>query len=445
MKEKLFKKGLKRRLFSVVLALAMMLGLMPGMELTVLAGPLHSWSYVANGATLTATCSDASCTLPGKKVSLTLTASSTNYSGSAVSVRFGKGEVDAWKAATGEDAPTIVYEAKTGSTLTDGKAVNIGSYTAKITVGGKTASIDFEIDKAICPIEPSYLKKKVVSPSKAGASDGKITNVTSKMEYSLDNGSTWKAITGTEITGLKAGEVLVRYKETATVKAGYIVKVTVPDGKNDTPDGDDGNVKVPEDKQNGNFEAGGIKNSVAEVKAAVLTAEDKAAIAAGKDVSVWVEVKDQTATVAKADKTKVEEKLDKNFVVGTYLDITLWKQLTDSDASRVTNVPNGKVKIGFTIPENLQKAGRTYKIVRVHNGVVEIIDATVDKNYGLTFETDKFSTYALVYFDKPAEIPTEKPAEIPETGDTTPIALYVTLLTLAGTSVLATRKRKTVR
>lgn len=49
---------------------------------------------------------------------------------------------------------------------------------------------------------------------------------------------------------------------------------------------------------------------------------------------------------------------------------------------------------------NNSSINRTYKIVRVHEGVVSILDATFDPETGeVKFETDAFSTYALVYTD----------------------------------------------
>lgn len=44
---------------------------------------------------------------------------------------------------------------------------------------------------------------------------------------------------------------------------------------------------------------------------------------------------------------------------------------------------------------------RAYYIVRVHDGKTEILSTKFDKtNNTLTFKTDKFSTYAIVYIDK---------------------------------------------
>lgn len=53
----------------------------------------------------------------------------------------------------------------------------------------------------------------------------------------------------------------------------------------------------------------------------------------------------------------------------------------------------------FAIPEELKAQGRTFMVLRIHNGEVTALDATVvDGNYAIT--TDSFSTYAVVYEDK---------------------------------------------
>ena len=243
---------------------------------------------------------------------------------------------------------------------------------------------------------------------------------------------------------------------------GYIETVADPGSKlpsnndNDGTNTDNGKVAVSEDKQAGNFSAGGIKNSAEEVKSLVLTDTDKAAIATGKDVNVWVEMKENTNTVSSADKTAIVEKLPTDYTVGAYLDINLWKQLTGSDAEKITETANGNVKIGFTVPESLQKSGRIYKIIRIHDGEATILDTTVDSNYGLTFETDRFSTYALIYTDSSdvtntGATTTSETAVTsttsPKTGDFSNMALYILALVAAAgcVCVIVGRKRQNIR
>ena len=68
-----------------------------------------------------------------------------------------------------------------------------------------------------------------VSPSKKGGSDGKITGVTTAMEYSTtpNFSSNVKPCTSTTITGLKAGTYYVRLKETDTTNAGFAAVVII--------------------------------------------------------------------------------------------------------------------------------------------------------------------------------------------------------------------------
>ena len=63
-----------------------------------------------------------------------------------------------------------------------------------------------------------------------------------------------------------------------------------------------------------------------------------------------------------------------------------------------------EIKLTVAIPEDLPEIAkgftRKYYIVRMHNGVVEYLETTLaEDGKSLSFETDKFSTYALAYED----------------------------------------------
>ncbi len=156
---------------------------------------------------------------------------------------------------------------------------------------------------------------------------------------------------------------------------------------------------------------------------------------------------DITSSVSESDKAAVSTKLPTNYTVGTYLDINLWKQISGDAASKVTKTANGTVKIGFTIPESLQKSGRTYNIIRLHDGVATLIEPSVDANYELTFETDSFSTYALVYTDSTASSSTETSATTtssPKTGETSNMAGYLVILMLGFAGFAFYKKRQNI-
>ncbi|MCR5754591.1 MAG: hypothetical protein K6G30_07260, partial [Acetatifactor sp.] len=93
---------------------------------------------------------------------------------------------------------------------------------------------------------------------------------------------------------------------------------------------DKGRVNVP--KTSGNFAAGGLDNSEAEIKNIVLEDTDQAQMEAGKDVNVWLEVQESTTTVTQEEKglveAKVAESLGSEYTVGSFLELILWKQIT---------------------------------------------------------------------------------------------------------------------
>ena|GEM_PF-1120681 len=113
---------------------------------------------------------------------------------------------------------------------------------------------------------------------------------------------------------------------------------------------------------------------------------------------VWLDVTDIGANVSSEDKTLIDGAKG-DYVVGLYLDINLYKKIGSNDAVKVTET-NGKVKISILIPENLRKSGRTFEIIRIHEGQTTVIPGTYDENTHIfTFETDRFSTYAIAYKD----------------------------------------------
>lgn len=107
----------------------------------------HTWSYKADGATLKAWCEVDGCTsghtTEATAVSLTLTASSANYSGSAATITLGG--KDAWEAA-GLTAPSVAYEDASGNEISSAPTV-VGTYYATITVDGKKAKVQYTIEQ----------------------------------------------------------------------------------------------------------------------------------------------------------------------------------------------------------------------------------------------------------------------------------------------------------
>lgn len=108
-------------------------------------------------------------------------------------------------------------------------AADIGKYiSVTVTAADVSGSLKditaAAVEKADNPNEPTGL----TAVDGTGVKDGKITGVTSAMEYADNaNFAGAKSCTDSEITGLAGGEYYVRYKETATHKAGPAVAIFV--------------------------------------------------------------------------------------------------------------------------------------------------------------------------------------------------------------------------
>lgn len=179
------------------------------------------------------------------------------------------------------------------------------------------------------------------------------------------------------------------------------------------------------------------------------TEAEKEAIANGADVKIEVDVKNIADSVTAKDKNAVEGIISGNYVVGSYFDISII--LSVGNDKRTITSTDKKIEFTIALPENLintdSTVTRTYKIVRVHDGETTILDAAFDAATGkLTFKSDKFSTYAIIYsdaktegsggvIDKPS---TSEPAtgnpetgESTATGDTTNSVVYVILMIMS--------------
>ena len=178
----------------------------------------HSWKYKpgADGKSITATCVNTTNCPNIDGGSVTIKAPEENtliYDGS------NKTAILENKLLTGEKDPTISYTVGNGqgATLPDGSyPTNVGAYTASITVGGVTASVTYEIQKA----DPAAKNFVFTAPGSL-TYDGMAKTADIK--------------TATNITGM--GDVMVKYYQGETevqpMNAGeYKVKISVAYGSN---------------------------------------------------------------------------------------------------------------------------------------------------------------------------------------------------------------------
>ncbi len=141
---------------------------------------------------------------------------------------------------------------------------------------------------------------------------------------------------------------------------------------------------------------------------AVLSDEEKELLMNGT-VSIDFNIDSADKTVSDEIKKAVEDYLaefqDGSYDLGLYLDISLFKTINgEKTAVAETNKP---IRIVISVPENLQKDGRSFGLVRVHDGKTEFLSDLDTAPETITIESDKFSTYAVVYSDEPAKDPAQ--------------------------------------
>ena len=125
----------------------------------------------------------------------------------------------------------------------------------------------------------------------------------------------------------------------------------------------------------------------------------KEALNGNKVISTEVQVTPVKETEVNAqDKKVLEGHIDENVNIAQYLDINILVKAADQVIGKVNELDK-EVIFTVAIPEDLMKEGRTFYVIRVHDGKAEKLETVENEDGTLTFKTDKFSTYALAYED----------------------------------------------
>lgn len=177
-------------------------------------------------------------------------------------------------------------------------------------------------------------------------------------------------------------------------------------------------------------------SSEEELYDAVLTEEEKAAIAAGEKVAIKVVVE---AIEEPEDGDVVRENLGEN-TFGMFFDISILKTI-GTQQSEVHDL-NQPITLTFDIPDELKGQGK-YSIIRVHNGEYVVLEDEDDNPDTVTFSTDRFSTYALIY--EGVDESTSALVNVAETKDNSIIFWIIAVaIVLAGGVGIVLKKRHKV-
>lgn len=165
---------------------------------------------------------------------------------------------------------------------------------------------------------------------------------------------------------------------------------------------------------------------------AKLSEDENQAVKAGNKTQFVLSASGMTPT--KEEIALIQSVLGNN-AIGQYLNLNLTLKISGRADRQITDL-SAPMYITITIPQNLvnhdSSIERTYRIVRIHDGVATLIDGTYDAATNqFTFATDGFSTYALVYED----VNTTLTGRSPKTGDNSMWMVW-TLILCAGCSIL---------
>jgi len=422
--------------------------------------------------------------------------SNLTYTGSAQTL------VSAATVTTGNTSGSITYSLDGTNYSADlPTGTNVGTYNVYYKVAGNDDYNEFvsasPVSVSIGKATPTVTAPTATNPTYTGAAQNLITagsTTGGEMQYALGTKDAATEEYTTSIpTATEAGTYYVWYKVVGDSNyldsdAGYVTVTIATAESSDSGSGDSSSGSS--DNTNTNTDTNTDTDTSAKVSyedvaistgsvkditgTATATAESNpfgtkienssnlttllsltdAEVAQG--VNVWLDVQDMSASVPQTDKTLIQN-TSGDYTVGLYLDINLLKKVGSNAATKVTET-KGKVKASIVIPESLWKSGRTFEIIRVHDGVATAIAGTYDENtHVFTFETDKFSTYALAYKDPASSSNSgttsnsgssnssnSTQATAPKTGDSNDIRVWYLLLiaSLGGLGFLGYSKKK---
>ena len=130
--------------------------------------------------------------------------------------------------------------------------------------------------------------------------------------------------------------------------------------------------------------------------------EDEKIQAAGKDIKINLSINNISDNASDEDIKLIKNRLTVSQKVGMILDIKL-NMTIGADSKQVYETAQ-EITLSTEIPEELLNNNsdiiRKYSVIRIHNSKAEILKSEYNaQTKKITFKTDRFSTYAIIYED----------------------------------------------
>lgn len=413
---------------------------------------LGTMNFVINGGTLTSKRGPA-VYMPGP-VALTITDGTIN---GGLSIRMGKINISGGtiNATTGPlDSIVEYYDFNGAVWLANAVSVMGGTYTSKdegitnvldLNITGGTINVANGEGSAVAIYDMGKVAQemkvnisgnaKLITNSKTRnaydvltLTEAGVTNIKTGYNNPEFVGKVSTVITGGTFSSSVAKYITSEYVETKVENEYVVAKKEL---KVDTPTID--TTKPVEEVTVGVKEDDTLKDTLEKaIKDSKIDVTDINAI-----VIVTIDNQKEEQVPEEASKSINELAKEKeNIKVVSFFDITLnvKNNVTGETLGTLSTLDN-KIKFNMALPEELTKVAegytRKYYVVRYHDGKSEIISASVDGNV-LSFESDKFSTYALAYEDVKDEVIVNPP-----TGDKIVLDLVVGIVSVAGLGLVA--------
>lgn len=131
-----------------------------------------------------------------------------------------------------------------------------------------------------------------------------------------------------------------------------------------------------------------------------------------------------------------------------YIDLSMMLIANNNEELGSLYQLNKPITYTLTLPSNLKAEGKTFYVIRLHDGKADKLATTLNSDGTLSFSTDRFSTYALVYEENVEINSTDNLEKNPtnvKTSDENQTILWISIASLAlvsGIVLILDKKRK---
>ena len=285
-------------------------------------------------------------------------------------------------------------EIKGGTLVAAFSAVDCQSFfaDAELVITGGTFETTLDTDAAI-DIGGEYSNGNETVTIIGGAFKGiNAFAVNTNADVSITGGAF-----SSDISDYKSAGYIVNYpvyKEEFDMDM-YEVKLNTPYGTQDAINTPDGNFEMLLVSEEFDGQLDSIFEQEIEKNEAL-----KKALLDGKLVNINVQMNKVEEEDVNEDELKAMKEAAKEGKFVKFYDITLQMIANQTEDLGTISELSNKLTFKVLVPDELVKDGRTFFMYRYHDGKVEKITGELDEENYFTFESDKFSTYALAYEDK---------------------------------------------